>query len=107
MSRGPGKWQRAILEALERSEVVPLSELLPEPDGEDLFAYLRACLADVSALERAARMLHRKDRIGLFRTGWWQPSAMWHPTTTLIASRLGWTPPENKCCNGTPTLIAT
>jgi hypothetical protein len=53
MSKGPGKWQRMILDALEGREWLFLWELLPNPYAP----------AEYSALMRAAHVLRRKGAI--------------------------------------------
>jgi hypothetical protein len=53
MSRGHGKWERAILEALERRATFYLTELLPTPHTR----------SQVSALNRAARKLANASKI--------------------------------------------
>lgn len=53
MSRGPGKWQRTALEALERVQAIYVQELLPaEHSRSDYVAMLRA----IRSLERAGRI---------------------------------------------------
>jgi hypothetical protein len=67
MSRGPGRWQRAILAALEQHGAVWMRDLLPpeascEYQWEQLAAQ-RACRAQYSALHRAACRLCDAGRI--------------------------------------------
>lgn len=53
MSRGPGKWQRLILESIETQEKIRLIDLLPENYKH----------AEYSALYRAAHSLRRAGKI--------------------------------------------
>jgi len=57
MSKGPGKWQRAILEALETKDRVILRDLLP----------MDYTHADLSALYRAADSLRLAGRVWVCR----------------------------------------
>lgn len=61
MGRGPGKWQRLILEALDKSEVVPISRMAVIENGGSLLP------EEYSALNRAAHTLARKGVVGLVR----------------------------------------
>jgi hypothetical protein len=53
MSRGPGKWERAILQSLEHTAAFYLTDLLPTDHSR----------AQLVALNRAARNLEDKGRI--------------------------------------------
>lgn len=55
MSKGPGKWQRLILDALERCEWVFVVDLLPEEHTP----------SDYSAVMRAASVLARQGRLSV------------------------------------------
>lgn len=59
MSKGPGRWQRVILEALETRERVILRDLLPEGYKQ----------AELSALYRAADRLRKAGKVWICR-GW-------------------------------------
>ena len=57
MSRGHGKWERAILETLERVPAFYLTDLLPDPHTRN----------HVVALNRAARKLADTGKIEVMR----------------------------------------
>jgi hypothetical protein len=59
MSRGPGKWQRTILAALERHPAFFARDLLP----------LEPTRAQQAALQRAIVTLHDAQKIAIAR--WW------------------------------------
>ena len=66
MSRGPGKWQRAILQAAEEQDTVFLDDLMPPPpdNGRVTFSqYLDERYAKWKAIERAARTLERRGLV--------------------------------------------
>jgi len=65
VSRGPGKWQRAILDAIAERDEVRLQDLMPpEPRSlESMGDYLNWACARWSAICRAARVLERKGLI--------------------------------------------
>lgn len=62
MSRGPGRWQRLILQALGQSKVVPISRMAVVETGGSLLP------EEYRALNRAAHSLARKGVIGLVRS---------------------------------------
>jgi hypothetical protein len=82
MSRGPGRWQRAILDALEQHGAVWMRDLLP-PEAPcayqwEQLAAQRARRAQYSALHRAACRLCDAGRIEMaFRI----PYEAWATTT--------------------------
>jgi hypothetical protein len=53
MSRGPGKWQRLILEALKTHECIFLRDVLPQ---EHTLSQRRACRRAANRLEKAGRV---------------------------------------------------
>jgi len=57
MSRGPGRWQNRILEAVDGGGWVALVDLLPEGTSTTDAGY--------RALHRAAHVLHEQGRISL------------------------------------------
>jgi len=57
VSRGPGRWQREILGALEKHPAFYLADLLPQPHTR----------SQVVALNRAARQLATLYKIGICR----------------------------------------
>ena len=61
MSRGPGKWQRLIMSALNKFPAFNLRDLLPE----------QATAAQISALCRACRQLEVAGQINVIK--WWSP----------------------------------
>src|SRR5262245_28482180 len=75
MSRGPGKWQRAILEALQTREQFYLTEILPEPtaatQSRRAFGHMQ-----MAAL-RAAQRLAAQGRIVLNATRRWTNRPHW------------------------------
>jgi hypothetical protein len=69
MSKGPGKWQRVILERVERGEVVTIPDLL-HVDFSRCRSGGEALKADYSqrvAIERAIKTLARRGRVQLGR----------------------------------------
>lgn len=56
MSRGPGKWQTAILDELQRVEWFYVADLLPLPRRR----------SDYVALMRAANSLHAHERVQMW-----------------------------------------
>lgn len=58
MSKGPGRWQRIILEALESGEEPAISDLLPEGSTR----------SDYQNLMRAARKLNKQGKVGIWFT---------------------------------------
>src|SRR5947209_19790815 len=92
MSRGPGRWERAILEALERVPAFYLTDLLPEPHTRShTVALNRAArkLADAHKIESMAWMCSATTgRITIYRPGY--PSPTREQITRLkVASRRG------------------
>ena len=63
MSRGPGKWQRAILATLEQHQAFYPRDLLP----------LEPTRAQRAALQRAVTTLHDNAKIAIAR--WWVRNA--------------------------------
>src|SRR5258707_15639593 len=83
MSRGHGKWERAILEALKGAAAFYLTDLLPIPHTR----------SHVVALNRAARNLHDAGKIEIATSPPRVPSAMAAPlspteTTTMTSATL-------------------
>jgi len=58
VSRGPGKWQRLILDALQENEFVVIRDLLPK----------HAKRSERCALYRAARKLYKQNKIDLWKS---------------------------------------
>jgi hypothetical protein len=81
VSKGPGKWERAILEALDSAPAFYLSDLLPMPHTR----------AQIVALNRAARNLADAGKIA---TCHWL-------TRSWLVSGDGYG--EAKCCTGIST----
>jgi hypothetical protein len=68
MSRGPGKWQRAILDEIQRREVFYVRELLPSPQTR----------SDQLAVLRAAHRLAQAGKITINAGHWgWSTRARW------------------------------
>ena len=63
MSRGPGKWQRLILNTLQEQEGVFLCDLLPKKQGS-----FRVYHTDYSQIERAVRTLEHRKAIAVQRS---------------------------------------
>lgn len=68
MSRGPGRWQRAILDELQRREVFYVRELLPSPQTR----------SDQLAVLRAAHRLAQRGQLAISAGHWgWSTRAKW------------------------------
>lgn len=70
MSKGPGKWQRTILDALETSDSVFLRDLLPSDYSQ----------ADYSAIHRAAKKLQDAGKVWMTK-----PSYAWRKNYTAVS----------------------
>jgi hypothetical protein len=102
MSRGPGKWERAILEALERVPAFYLTDLLPDPHTR----------SQTVALNRAMRKLAGAYKIGV-KYWWLTIGGGWsgYPRSGFVTIyRVGFPEPERenitrlKSCTGDETF---
>ena len=85
MSRGPGKWQRRILEAVDGAGWCVVMDLIPRDSSR----------ADFSALNRAAHLLAAKGQVevwwrsrGVSKPRWYNANREVHPLC-LVAFRPG------------------
>jgi hypothetical protein len=80
MSRGHGKWERAILETLERVPAFYLTDLLPDPHTR----------SQTVALNRAARKLLNAGKLAV--KSWWAQDHDSRGYLTIF--RVNWPEPE-------------
>jgi hypothetical protein len=80
MSRGHGKWERAILEALEQAAAFYLTDLLPMPHARSQCAALNRAarnLLDAGKIETVRWMCRTSQHAGfitVYRSGYPAPS---------------------------------
>jgi hypothetical protein len=86
MSRGPGKWERAILQALERVPAFYLTDLLPDPHTR----------SQTVALNRAMRKLADAYKIEIVRWRARFAREGERPKGFLTVYRIGYPAPERE-----------